>query len=136
MTGVVKRVAVATVLGLGASLVIAAPASAAYPPSSIGPWYIRGGATAGTITWYERSVNIQGWVEDYASEAGSTQVSYSFYQNNTYLGRQTRTVTSRKIPINFVEEGPRGGITVIEVVVCSPVECSPLQQIGRPAAGS
>jgi hypothetical protein len=116
----------------GLVLVAAAPANAAYPATPFGSIYIRGGATGGGVIWYARSAGIQGWVEDYASEAGSSTVYYNFYQGDTWLGSQTRTVTSAKIPVNFTEEGPQGGITIVDVSLCTPAECSPITTVSRP----
>jgi hypothetical protein len=134
MTGMVKRFIALSALAVGVPLVAAGPASAAYPVTPFPTAYLRGGATGGGVIWYARSVGIQGWVEDYASEAGSSTVAYNFYQGDTYLGQATRTATSRKIPINFTQEGPQGGIIYVQVVMCTPVECGPVADVVRPGS--
>jgi hypothetical protein len=134
MTGMVKRFIALLAVTVGVPLVAAGPASAEYPATPFPPTYIRGGATGGGVIWYARSVGIQGWLEDYASEAGSSTVAYNFFQGDTPLGQATRTTTSRKIPINFTQEGPQGGITYVQVILCTPVECSHVADVVRPGS--
>jgi hypothetical protein len=100
----------------------------AYPTSPFGGTRSFG-STEGTFTWYNRSVRVNGSVSDYLSP-GYTKVAFEFFHNDVYLNRQTRSVTSGNEPFDFVEPGPVGGITVIDVYLCNGASACEIVFIG------
>ncbi|MFB6392652.1 hypothetical protein [Polymorphospora lycopeni] len=96
-----------------------------------------GGEVRGTLTWYNRSVGIQGEVCDSAGP-DYTQVQFAFYQGGTPLADdgyppQTRAVTAGCKPFNFTQSGPSGGITDIRLKLFSASNSSPTYWIYRPS---
>ena len=80
------------------------------------------GDSTGSITWYNRSVGIQGYVFDNAADGYNFVVYFNFFHGNTWLATQTRTAPHNgedKRSFNFTQEGPQGGITKIMVMVCA-----------------
>lgn len=106
-----------TIATLMAALGLGATPAHAYPTTRFLVGNDVGGATSGGITWYNRSVGLQGEVCD-ASGAGAT-VWFDFSQGSVYLSTQSRTVTNDCRPFNFTEDAPRGGITDILITICS-----------------
>ncbi|MEU4791957.1 hypothetical protein AB0F95_19845 [Micromonospora tulbaghiae] len=98
---------------------------------------IRGGLTEGGVTWYNRSVGVQGYVSD--NTAGSTTVKFEFYQGTNYdnwvnVGTQTRTASGNgenRTDFNFTQGAPVGGITWVEVYLCQDT-CTIQRTLGRP----
>ncbi|MET9302432.1 hypothetical protein ABZX66_24240 [Micromonospora aurantiaca] len=86
---------------------------------------LSGGLTEGGITWYNRSVGLQGYVSDHTP--GSTTVMFDFYQGENldmalYLSTQTRTASGygeNRTDFNFTQEGPVGGITWVVISLCT-----------------
>ncbi|SDS14113.1 hypothetical protein [Jiangella sp. DSM 45060] len=108
----------------------AAPVSTFDPSTS---W----GSASGTITWYNRSVTVQGSVHDKASGRADTQVQFRFYSgclstdcdHPTLVDYQTRTVsggaTGRTLPYNFgVTADVPGGVSLVVVRVCHEAEAA------------
>ncbi|WP_433281573.1 hypothetical protein [Micromonospora sp. CA-244673] len=131
-------VAVAT---LAASIGFSASPAYAYPTTTFdfAPAY-GPGTTAGSVTWYNRSVAIQGYVYDHNAQIvspDSTTVRFNFWQGTKDLGTyQTRTASNETTSFNFTQDGPAGGITVIKVYLCSvPVyPCTYQGNLVRPAS--
>ena len=113
----VASAAVAVAAALGAAVASAGPAYA-YPATSFGRYEIPGGATAGSVTWYNESVGVQGYVVDSAVVADSSTVIFDFWQSSTYLDTQTRTADGTTTSFNFTEAGPQGGITKVVITLC------------------
>lgn len=133
------RLLVAAVIAclLAASGWGAPPAYAAYPTThfDVQDWPNEGGAD-GNITWYNRSIQIQGAVYDYGGGPDSVTVMFIFYQGGptgTHLGEQTRTARMGEVKsFNFVQEGPVGGITDVFILFCYYGECHYWDQLKRP----
>ncbi|MFI5610281.1 hypothetical protein [Amycolatopsis sp. NPDC051903] len=107
--------------------------AAGYPTTNTPRIEFPGSATESTITWYARSVNIQGYVVDSKVQAGSTTVKFWFYQANTYVASQSRTASAGTVSFNFTQDGPVGGITKILIQLCNPAGCaSPGSYFYRP----
>jgi hypothetical protein len=100
----------------------------AYPVTPFFEAPIQGhGKTKGSFTWYNRSVGVQGYVEDDTS-TGHTTVQFWFWAGNTqlYPDPNNKVPTTRTDPaggtsksFNFTVEGPAGGVTVVDVQVCT-----------------
>jgi hypothetical protein len=98
------------------ALVVAPTAAVAEPTSPFsGTWTNRGGVV-GDLTWYNRSVGVNGDVFDYET-AGSTTVQFEFYQASRLLDVQTRTASNGVKPFGWTEPGPAGGFTRVEITL-------------------
>src|SRR5215213_3771894 len=84
------------------------------------------GRTEGTITWYNRSVGVQGWVLDTAKTNRSTTVIFRFYigspHDDLFWHSESRTVNDGTRSFNFTAEGPVGGITWVSISLCHAVD--------------
>ncbi|SEG85390.1 hypothetical protein SAMN05216223_11654 [Actinacidiphila yanglinensis] len=125
-----------TAASLGVALTATSPAYASYPVTSFGRYEATGTATAGSFTWYNQSVGVQGYVVDSAHVPGGSFVEFDFYQGDTGLSLQTRSANAETTSFNFTQPGPQGGITKIRIRVC-PVsddvgECSLWHELVRP----
>lgn len=112
---------------LAVVMATASPASAEFKTSDFGRFEIEGGATAGTLTWYNQSVGVQGYVVDSANQFGSSTVHFDFYTaagGVGYLGSQTRTARDKTVSFNFTQAGPVGGIEYVDIWICSPIGCT------------
>jgi hypothetical protein len=118
----------------------ALPAYAAYPVSHFGVSSGSGGGFAeGTIIWYNRTVELQGSVEDFTSPGGYTQATFSFWAGSTpvYLDPNNHTPQTRTDPYDSAGESKSfhfnmtydqpGGITLVRVDVCTT---DPLHSLG------
>lgn len=109
-----KRIAIGLVLSAAAALAGAGTANAAgYPTSDFGG-EISGGRTGGTLTWYNRSVGVSGFVRDDPT-AGSTTVTFEFRQAGTLFDVQTRTVSNDQRNFGWTEPGPSGGFSKVDI---------------------
>jgi hypothetical protein len=111
----------------------ALPAYAAYPVSQFGVSSGGGGGSAeGTIIWYNRTVELQGYVQDATrSTAGSTTATFKFWSGSTPVYAdpnnhvpQTRTdpgdSNNNVTPFHFTMTYDHpGGITLVSVEVCT-----------------
>jgi hypothetical protein len=110
---------IATISMLIGSLAVGAAPAYAFPTShffGVATW----GATVGDLTWYNRSVGVTGNVTD--NIGGSyTKVRFDFWagERQVFLSSETRTITSDTRGFNFTEPGPVGGITVVDVTLCT-----------------
>jgi opacity protein-like surface antigen len=103
--------------GLTALALLAAPATAiAEPTSPFGDTWTGRGSVVGDLTWYNRSVGVNGQVRDYEG-AGSTTVQFEFYQASTLLDVQTRTASNGAKDFGWTEPGPAGGITRVDITL-------------------
>lgn len=95
-----------------------------YPTTQWGPYNIYDGEAAGSVTWYNRSVGVQGYVSN-GYDAGSTTVQFVFVAGSQPVPPiQTRTATDKSEPFNFTQAGPVGGITDVAIYLCdSPRNC-------------
>jgi hypothetical protein len=120
-----RRIAAALVLVLTTCLGVAfgpVGTASAEPTTQFGPLYTTGGRTAMTFTWYNRSVGAQGYVENYG--LGTTTVKFKFYQGSTLLATQTRSASAQVKSFNFTQVGPAGGITEVDLEVCTGDDCA------------
>lgn len=100
---------------LTALALLAAPTAAAAEPVSPFSDSVSGaGSVVGDLTWYNRSVGVNGQVRDYET-AGSTTVQFEFYQASRLLDVQTRTASNGVKPFGWTEPGPAGGFTRVEI---------------------
>jgi hypothetical protein len=112
--------AVLAALFLAVTLLPATPAHAAPAPDRFlmsTDW----GHVDGSITWYNRSVGIQGRVIDDGS-GGYTSVRFWFYTDadSLYGPSPTRTASSNEYTdFNFTQQGPAGGIWAVWVKLCT-----------------
>jgi hypothetical protein len=117
---------IAAVLLTGATVAVAASPAYAYPPDQffgfLPDTQPYDGRTAGTFTWGNRSVGVQGWVSDYTPSASSTTVKFTFYigdfDKDLFWKEETRTINNATRSFNFAVEGPAGGITWASVELC------------------
>ena len=111
-----KRLTACVVLVVLALLTAPATATAAVPaPTSdfSGSW-TNVGSVVGTLTWYGRSVGVNGAVNDYET-AGSTTAIFEFRQGDVLLDVQTRTASNGTKGFGWTEPGPPGGITKVDI---------------------
>jgi hypothetical protein len=109
------------VLTLAVAAAPSSPAYAAYPSTVFNVVGSHAKAT-GSITWYNRSVAIKGDVRDYYSSVGGySQVRFNFFLDyDTEYATTTRTASyGEERDYNFTQEGPRGGIRIVYIRVCS-----------------
>lgn len=129
-----RYVRAATVIGMVAALTtgLAGTATAA-PVSRFGPYFGSSGETAGSITWFNRSVGIQGYVTDYAG-GPTTTVHFFFWQAGELIGGpESRGAVNRQRSFNFTQQGPSGGITAVEIFLCNNDDLCELKgTINRP----
>jgi hypothetical protein len=100
------------------------PAYAAYPITHFN-WYNPGwgGQAKGTIIWYNRTVEIQGFVLDITAPGGSTTATFAF-PGSTGLTAETRTdgfdspSTSRSFHFTKTYDHP-GGVSRVSLEVCT-----------------
>jgi hypothetical protein len=79
-----------------------------------------------------RSVGVVGTVTDYTTGT-YTKVAFDFWHHGTFLNRQTRSATSDTEGFAFVEPGPVGGITIIDVYLCEgATNCMLIEILDRP----
>ncbi|MGB3444799.1 MAG: hypothetical protein WBA97_39180 [Actinophytocola sp.] len=98
------------------ALLVAPTAAVAEPESPFSDTWTSRGGVVGDLTWYNRSVGVNGDVIDYETE-GSTTVEFKFYQASTLLDVQTRTASNEVKPFGWTEEGPSGGITRVDITL-------------------
>jgi hypothetical protein len=128
-----KRFRVTAVIGAVTALVLGLAGPAAAAASTFGRYTVASGATEGSITWYNRSVNVKGYVSDYNGGPTTTVVFFFWQADRLVSGPQTRTAVSERRDFNFTEEGPVGGITGVEVFLCdNDVACERKGFISRP----
>ncbi|MCI4065122.1 hypothetical protein MRQ36_22165 [Micromonospora sp. R77] len=86
------------------------------------------------MTWYNRSVGVQGEVYDYTSSAGSTTAKFVFFQSDVELSSltQTRTSSGGSVSFNFLVEGPSGGINGVQVWLCHSGDCFIADEVTKP----
>lgn len=102
---------------LTALALLAAPTAAvAEPTSPFGDTWTGRGSLVGDLTWYNRSVGVNGQVVDYET-AGSTTVEFKFYQSTKLLDIQTQTASNGAKPFGWTEPGPAGGITRVDITL-------------------
>jgi hypothetical protein len=102
---------------LTALALLAAPtAAAAEPESHFSDTWTNRGSLVGDLTWYNRSVGVNGSVYDYET-AGSTTVQFEFYQASTKLDVQTRTASNGAKGFGWTEPGPSGGFTRVDITL-------------------
>ncbi|MBB4689483.1 hypothetical protein [Amycolatopsis jiangsuensis] len=109
-----KRTVIGLVLSAVATLSGASLANAAASPSSDFGGDISGGRTGGTITRYNRSVGVTGFVRDDPAP-GSTTVIFVFRQGTTVFDEQTRTVSDGQRNFGWTEAGPVGGFSLVDI---------------------
>jgi hypothetical protein len=82
------------------------------------------GKTEGTITWYNRSVGVQGYVFDSIDrDDQSTTAIFRFYiGDEVFWHSESRTVNAGERSFNFTVEGPPGGITTVAIWVCHTID--------------
>jgi hypothetical protein len=117
-------------------------AFAAYPTSSFGPdGYCVGtqdpnskntlAITQLTVTWYNRSVGVQGYIESESCGApvGNAQVRFDFYQGGVDINTQTRTAQAfTRLSFNFTVQGTApGGINQVFFMLCGTT-CDPFDR--------
>ncbi|MCO8275245.1 hypothetical protein M1L60_32155 [Actinoplanes sp. TRM 88003] len=113
-----------TVLATIAAGLPGSPAQAAYPTTRflVSASY---STASGTITWYNRSVGIQGYVQDHnSSPDGYSQVRFHWFldYDTEYGVSQTRTANpGERKSFNFQQQGPEGGIRIVHIRVCALV---------------
>ncbi|HEV7979141.1 hypothetical protein [Amycolatopsis sp.] len=120
-----RRIAAGLVLVLATCLgVVFGPvgSASAEPTTHLGPLYTTGGRTEMTFIWYNRSVGVQGYVENFG--LNTTTVTFKFFQESTLLATQTRSASAQTKSFNFTQAGPSGGITEVDVKVCTGTACS------------
>jgi hypothetical protein len=120
-----RRIAAGLVLVLATCLgVVFGPAgsASAEPTTQFGPLYAIGGRTAMTFTWFNRSVGVQGYVENFG--LGTTTVKFKFIQGSTVLATQTRSASAQLKSFNFTQSGPAGGIDEVDIEVCTGTDCA------------
>jgi hypothetical protein len=105
----------------------AAPAQADWPKRV---FFVDGGYgfSSGTATFYNRSVEIQGNIDDGSNVGSHTQIRFDFMLDaDTVYASQTRTAhDGERKSYHFTQEGPRGGIQWVFIRVCSlsPTSCA------------
>lgn len=112
-----RLIACATLIALVVLVTPATATAAVAPPpptSDFGGSWTNVGSVVGTLTWYGRSVGVNGAVNDYET-AGSTTVIFEFRQGSTLLDVQTRTASNGAKGFGWTEPGPRGGITKVDI---------------------
>ncbi|MYW94273.1 hypothetical protein G3I59_27660 [Amycolatopsis rubida] len=109
-----KRIAVSLAVSAVAVLGGTGVASAAGHPTSNFGDHISGGAVGGTLTWYNRSVGVSGYVRDDAG-SGSTTVTFEFRQAGTLFDVQTRTAANDYKTFGWTEPGPSGGFSRVDI---------------------
>ncbi|MDO3683951.1 hypothetical protein [Micromonospora sp. C28ISP2-4] len=133
-----NRLKLGVILTVGALMasvgLAAAPAHAASPT----PFSISAGSdfghTKGGITWYNRSVGVQGEV---CNGGGTTTAAWFYFYTNRTGSGTPHSYQSRTAPdgacrsFNWTEEGPVGGILSVHVYLCAP-ECGVPQLLKRP----
>ncbi|MCR6486408.1 hypothetical protein M8542_26630 [Amycolatopsis sp. OK19-0408] len=125
------RAVVAATASLCAVVAVAGEASADYPTTPFGRYEITGGATAGGLIWYNWSVGVQGYVVDSAKVARDTTVYFDFYGADDFYVGQTRTADGETRSFNFTVQGPIGGITKVEIQLCTVNGCTVAHQFTR-----
>lgn len=127
-------------LALG-SAPTAAPAAPAADGTTTFNAHGSGGESSGSISWFNRSVTVQGSVTDFAGGWGTTQVIFEFWQGNplsddsaTKIDTQTRSVSGGQRSFNFPQNAPSGGITDIFYYVCNSTQsaCGEVELTERP----
>lgn len=98
------------------ALLAAPTAAVAEPTSPFGDTWTGRGSVVGDLTWYGRSVGVNGQVVDYDT-AGSTTVQFEFYQSTKLLDVQTRTASNGAKNFGWTEPGPVGGITRVDITL-------------------
>jgi hypothetical protein len=124
-------VTASTALLTGSAFALAGTAHASDPWTPFGAYSTSAGGSRGTITWYNRSVRISGWVSD-NDAAGSNQIRFGFFQGNTPLDGQTRTASNEVLDFGWTQEGPRGGITMVWITLCDRNACTEGDRKFRP----
>jgi hypothetical protein len=109
----------------GTAVAGALPAHAAYPTQDYYACPLAGCASDyanGTITWYNRTAGISGYVRQAANSGLVTQVNIDAFQGSTLIEHQARTVqeANYELGYGFVIGDPNlgGGIDRIRVTVC------------------
>lgn len=78
------------------------------------------GGARGTISWSNRTANVNGSVSDAAGDLHTT-VSFDAYAGNTFVEHQTRTASATTKSYNFPigDQDLVGGINRIIIKVCT-----------------
>ncbi|MGW4942274.1 hypothetical protein ACWEOZ_11880 [Actinoplanes sp. NPDC004185] len=107
-----------TMVGVGLQ---STPANAAYPTSTFGV-AVTAANSHGSITWYNRSVGIQGEVDDHVT-GGYSQVRFFFYlTGGTAAAYTTTRIAYSGLPpvsFNFTQNAPSGGISLVIIRLCT-----------------
>lgn len=109
--------------------------AAAYPTRPFGSYFTENfsGYAWGSVTWYNRSVGIQGEIVDYIDDLDWTRVTFRFFHGATLVGIQHRTAESEDRSFNFTQGGPVGGILSIDIEMCEPQSgCEWVDTLWRP----
>jgi hypothetical protein len=115
--------ALAVGLALGAVVTPVASATAggwANDPFSVCSASCAKGAAKGTISWSNRTANVNGSVADAAGDLHTT-VIFDAYAGNSLIDHQTRTASATTKSYNFPIGDPNlvGGINRILIKVCT-----------------
>ena len=129
-----------TVVTSTVTLVVTDAPAVAYPSTTFSyQSELSLGRTSGSLTWYNRSVGVQGSVTD-VGYAGNTFVAFTFYIGAfQWYSYETRTATAPNgrpevtVPFNWTESGPPGGITRVDIKLChTGYDCVLFRQATRP----
>lgn len=115
----VRPILSALVIGALTSSTVVATAqtsAAAWPVSTYNTGAING-RTVGAVTWYNRSVHVQGNIQDWVGGAEWSQARFTFYIGERVHYTTTRTVSNGTRSYNFDVSATNvpGGITDIVV---------------------
>ncbi|MFI1486905.1 hypothetical protein [Streptomyces sp. NPDC020747] len=128
----VAKVGASALAAAAASLTFAAPAQAAYPTSNyqVAAPSVYGDYAGGTITWFNRSVGLQGYVvtSKFIEEVwvDHTTVYFEVYDGNgVKMNSTTRTASgqdnSAQLSYNFSIGDPNGlkAVARVRITVCA-----------------
>jgi hypothetical protein len=126
MPGLISKAAVGALAACGVLGLAAAPASAASEVYDVTVDSAQHNSYArGSITWYNRTANIQGKVVDLNEGAGATQVIFEAFAGSTKIDSETRTAddstdlgTVRDYNFTIGDTELVGGIDRIKITVC------------------
>ncbi|GLW30173.1 hypothetical protein [Actinoplanes regularis] len=144
---VVSRAVAAAGVGVALAASATIPAQAAtYEPDNfyVCSYYGCGyGATEGTLTWYDRTVNAKGYVGDYRYLSNIT-VIFEAYQGSVKVGTpQTRTANNesslgeiRDFNLTLGDTDLSGGVDRVKVTLCNDYQtanqvCAPVKNYYR-----
>ncbi len=139
--------ALAVAAAAGSNIGMASTAAAASYPTSKYTLYsydstntVHQGYAYGTLTWFNRSVGVQGGVVDWCGNGSDyTKVIFEYYSarnKSGYLGVQSRQANDCQElrSYNFTLDGSAysGGIGSVYISVCTEAQCNSLPTINRP----